>query len=171
MFWLLSISGLMAWSEFFQMKIKVLCNLTQMKSLLIVKMCNKATIFKKQLDYFPEIRENSWDINKLWAHREVLGKSVMLITAHGGSVRDGNYALYTCIVIYMFFTIYWVNSCSNVHVYVEISLINGVVLEFTTVLLLSIFICRFYGTTGSCGAGIYIAQKCLPHPFFMHKNI
>jgi hypothetical protein len=33
------------------------------------------------------------------------------------------------------------------------------------------FICRFYGMTGSCGAGIYIAQKCLPPPFFMHKNI
>jgi hypothetical protein len=50
---------------------------------------------------------------------------------------------------------------------VEISLINGVVLEFTTVLLLSIFICRFYGTTGSCGAGIFnIAQNVLPPPFF-----
>ena len=53
---------------------------------------------------------------------------------------------------------------------VEISLTNGVVLEFTTVLLLSILICRFYGTTGSCGAGINIAQHFLAPPFFMHKN-
>ena len=46
-----------------------------MKSLLIVKMCNKANIFKNQLGYF----RNPWDINKLWAHREVLVKSVMLM--------------------------------------------------------------------------------------------
>ena len=80
-------------------------------------------------------------------------------------MRVGNYALYTCIVIYIFFIIYWFNGCSNVHAYVEISLTNGVVLEFTTVILLSIFICRFYGTTGSCWAGINIAQKFLPPPF------
>jgi hypothetical protein len=102
-------------------------------------------------------------VSSLWGFSKICD-------AHGGSVRVGNYALYTCIAIYIFFTIYWVNGCSNVHVYVEISLINGVVLEFTTVLLLSIFICRFYGTTGSCGVGIYIAQKCLTLPFFVHKN-
>jgi hypothetical protein len=58
-----------------------------MKSLLIVKMCNKANMFKSQLGYF----RNPWDINKLWSHREVLVKSVVLM--HGGSVRVGNYAL------------------------------------------------------------------------------
>jgi hypothetical protein len=47
----------------------------QIKSLLIVKMCNKANIFKNQLGYFRNLR----DINKLWAHREVLVKSVMLM--------------------------------------------------------------------------------------------
>jgi hypothetical protein len=47
-----------------------------MKSLLIVKMCNKANIFKNQLNYF----RNPWDIyNKLWAHCEVLVKSVMFM--------------------------------------------------------------------------------------------
>jgi hypothetical protein len=54
----------------------------QMKSLLIVKMCNKANIFKNQLGYF----RNPWESmrireilhNNLWAHREVLVKSVML---------------------------------------------------------------------------------------------
>jgi hypothetical protein len=49
----------------------------QMKSLLIVKMCNKANIFKNQLGYF---RLNlCGDINKLWAHHEVLVKSAMLM--------------------------------------------------------------------------------------------
>ena len=52
-------------------------------------------------------------------------------------MRVGNYAQYIhCIVIYNSLPF---NSCSNVHVYVEKSLVNGVVLEFTTVLLLSIF--------------------------------
>ena len=55
----------------------------QMKSLLIVKMCNKANIFKNQLGYFRNLQH----INKLWAHREVLIKSVMLMV----SIR--NYAL------------------------------------------------------------------------------
>jgi hypothetical protein len=60
----------------------------QKKSLLMVKMCNKANIFKNQLGYF---RNLCGDINKLWAHREVLAKSATLM--HGGSVRVGNYAL------------------------------------------------------------------------------
>ena len=48
----------------------------QMKSLLIVKMCNKANIFKNQLGYF---RNLCGDINKLWAHRDFLVKSAMLM--------------------------------------------------------------------------------------------
>jgi hypothetical protein len=100
--WWFDYQFLAQWCELFQKK-NVLCNLTQMKALLIVKMCNKANIFKNQLGYF----RNPWDINKLWAHREVLVKSVMLMV---DPVRVGNYALYTCIVICIFFNIYWVNS-------------------------------------------------------------
>jgi hypothetical protein len=60
----------------------------QMKSLLIVKMCKKANIFKNQLGYF----RNLWDINKLWARHAPWGFS-KICDAHGGSVRVGNYAL------------------------------------------------------------------------------
>jgi hypothetical protein len=41
-------------------------------------------------------------------------------------------------------------------------------LQFYCSLFLSVG--HFYGTTGSCGAGIYIAQKGLAPHFFMHKN-
>jgi hypothetical protein len=62
----------------------------QMKSLLIVKMCNKANIFKNQLGYF----RNLWDINKLWAHCEVLINSMMLMV----SIRE---SLQLCPSIYI----------------------------------------------------------------------
>jgi hypothetical protein len=50
-----------------------------MKSLLIVKMCNKVNIFKNQLGYFRNPWESVRYINKLWAHSEVLVKSVMFM--------------------------------------------------------------------------------------------
>jgi hypothetical protein len=132
-----------------------------MKSLLMVKMCNKANIFENQLGYF----RNLWEVvSSLWGFSKICD-------ADGGSVRAGNYLC----PIYMYRNLYilyhllsqWLFQCTCL---CWISLINGVVLEFTTVLLPSIFICRFYGTTGSCGAGIYIAQKFLAPPFFMHEN-
>jgi hypothetical protein len=163
--WIPTSTRLPQWCEFFQKK-KVLCNLTQMKSSLIVKMWNKANIIKNQLGYF----RNPWDIHKLWAHREVLVKYVMLMVDPWELATMPYRPLCTCIIIYIFFTIYWVNGCSNVHVYVEISLIYGVVLEFTTVLLLPIFIGRFYGTTGHAGQVFMFPKKFCP-PLFMHKNI
>jgi hypothetical protein len=54
-------------------------------------------------------------------------------------MRVGNYALYTCTVIYTVYSLPFVESTAvqmYMTVYVEISLVNGVVLEFTTVLLL-----------------------------------
>jgi hypothetical protein len=87
-----------------------------------------------------------------------------------------NYALCTWIVIYIFFTIYWVmqlrlfqSTCFCWNQFNKI--LVRVVLEFTTVLLLSIFICRFYGRTGSGHAGqAFILPKNFWAPFFLAQK-
>jgi hypothetical protein len=120
-------------------------------------MCNKAKIFKNQLGYF---RIPS-DINKLWAHREVLVKSVMLI------VDPWELAPTVC-PIYMYHKLNFLYHLLNQRLFLCTCLCWNQVNKWSLLL----FICRFYGTMRSCGAGIYIAQNCLPPPpFSMHKNI
>ena len=94
--------------------------------------------------------------------------------ADGGSVRVGNYALYTCTVIYTVYSLPFVESTAvqmYMTVYVEISLVNGVVLEFTTVLLLYFLSVGFMVGRGHVGQVFTLHKNFCPPPLFSCTKI